>query len=159
MCACQKGGLWSKGFLAETVETENKNRNLFQHHDLFCQFCKDSLGKIDARKRVTGQSMRSSAWKHWLLGNKWILQWKLRLRGYKLIGCCKLLLYANEPCDEHVVYFWWWLKWRAMFITRFWSLQWCNFSWLDFCVFIHEYSIIVRNDIKRKYTSRKSCFV
>ena len=55
------GGLSSKGFLAETVETGNKNRNLFQHHALFCQFCKDSLGKIDARKRVTGQSIRSSA--------------------------------------------------------------------------------------------------
>ena len=34
VCACQKGGggwLWSKGFLAETVETGNKNCNLFQH--------------------------------------------------------------------------------------------------------------------------------
>ena len=52
----KRGGLWSKGFLAETVETGNKNRNLFQHHALFC---KESLGRIGAKERGTGQSMRS----------------------------------------------------------------------------------------------------
>ena len=23
----------------------------------------------------------------------------------EIVGCCKLLLYANGPCDEHAVYF------------------------------------------------------
>ena len=31
--------------------------------------------------------------------------------------------------------------------------QWCNFSWLDF---IHTYSIILKNDIKRKYSEEYS---
>ena len=35
----------------------------------------------------------------------------------ELVGCCKLLLYANEACDEHEVHFRRWLKRRALFIT------------------------------------------
>ena len=65
MCACQKGGggggLWSEGFLVETVETVetgNKSRNVSQSHALFC---KESLGKIDAKECGKGQSMNSIA--------------------------------------------------------------------------------------------------
>ena len=32
----------------------------------------------------------------------------------EMVGCCKLLLYAYESCDEHAVYIPRWLKWRAM---------------------------------------------
>ena len=53
-----KGGVVIQGVLAETVESGNKNRNLFQHHALFC---KQSLGKIDAKERGKGQSMNSFA--------------------------------------------------------------------------------------------------
>ena len=35
----------------------------------------------------------------------------------ELVGCCKLLLYANEACDEHEVHFRRWLKRSALFIT------------------------------------------
>ena len=58
----------------------------------------------------TGRSTNSIAWKRWLLWNKRKLQWKLRWWGYKLVGCWKLSLLANESCDEHTVYFRWWLK-------------------------------------------------
>ena len=55
------GGVWSEGFLVETgetVETGNKSRNVSQSHDLFC---KESLGKIDAKECGKGQSMNSIA--------------------------------------------------------------------------------------------------
>ena len=52
------GGLWSEGFLVETVETGNKSRNVSQSHALFC---KESLGKIDAKECGKGQSMNSIA--------------------------------------------------------------------------------------------------
>ena len=42
----------------ETVETGNKSRNVSQSHALFC---KESLGKIDAKERGKGQSMNSIA--------------------------------------------------------------------------------------------------
>ena len=77
-------------------------------------------GKIDEEMSSfprTGRSTNSIALNRWLLLNKWMLQWKLRWWGYKLVGCCKLSWYENESCDEHAVYFWRWLKWRAMFIT------------------------------------------
>ena len=45
-------------------------------------------------------------------------------------------LYAYESCDEHLIYFWWWLKLYAMFIF-FGLWQWCHFSRTDFHVFIH----------------------
>ena len=97
--------------------TEDRNCYLSQHHALFS---KESLGKIDAEMLSfpgTGRSTNSIAWKRWLLWNKWMLHWKLRWRSHKLVGRCKLSLYENESCDEHAVYFWRWLKWRAMFIT------------------------------------------
>ena len=135
MCACQKGQLWSKGFLVETVETGNKSRNVSQSHALFC---KDSLGKIDAKERGKNQSMNSIAWKHLLLGSKWILQWKLQLWGYKLIGCCKRLFYANESCDEHMVYFG--HDWNdTSCSSHFWSLAMMKFLLTWFYTHILNY--------------------
>ena len=46
--------------------------------------------------------------------NNWSM---MNVRMFFLVGCCKLSFYANESCDEHAVYFRWWLKWSAMFIT------------------------------------------
>ena len=108
---------WFQALLVEIMETEDRNCYLSQHHALFC---KESLGKIDAEMLSfpgTGRSTNSIAWKRWLLWNKWMLQWKLRWWGYKLVGRCKLSWYKNESCEELAVYFWRWLKWRAMFIT------------------------------------------
>ena len=116
MCT-PKGKSWSQALLVEIVETEDGNCYMSQSHALFCG---ESLGKIDAEMSNfpgTGRSTNSIAWKRWLLWNKWMLQWKLRWWGYKLVGRCKLSLYENESCDEHAVYFWRWLKWGAMFIT------------------------------------------
>ena len=37
-----------------------------------------------------------------------------------------------------------------------WKRLWCNFSWIDFRVFIHAYSIIVEYDIESKYPEEYS---
>ena len=91
----------------------------------------------------TGRSTNSIAWKRWLLWNKWMLHWKLRWRSHKLVGRCKLSLYENESCDEHAVYFWRWLKWRAMFITFLLS---SNDLYLYKRIFWRKYSLnILKN--------------
>ena len=123
-------------------ETEDRNCYLSQHHALFS---KESLGKIDAEMLSfprTGRSTNSIAWKRWLLWNKWMLQWKLRWWGYKLVGRCKLSWYENESCDEHAVYFWRWLKWRAMFITFLLS---SNDLYLYKRIFWRKYSLNILN--------------
>ena len=143
MCA-PKEESWSQALLVEIVETECGNcYQLSQRHALFCE---ESLGKIDAGMSNfpgTGrQSTNSIAWKRWLLWNKWMLQWKLRWWGYKLVGRCKLSLYENESCDEHAVYFWRWLKWRAMFITFLLS---SNDLYLYKRIFWRKYSLNILN--------------
>ena len=142
MCA-PKGESWSHALLVEIMETEDGNCYLSQRHALFCE---ESLGKIDAEMSNfpgTGRSTNSIAWKRWLLWNKWMLQWKLRWWGYKLVGRCKLSLYENESCDEHAVYFWRWLKWRAMFITFLLS---SNDLYLYTRIFWRKYSLnILKN--------------
>ena len=142
MCA-PKGESWSQALLVEIVETEDGNCYLSQRHALFCE---ESLGKIDAEMSSflgTGRSTNSIAWKRWLLWNKWMLQWKLRWWGYKLVGRCKLSLYENESCDEHAVYFWRWLKSRAMFITFLLS---SNDLYLHTRIFWRKYSLnILKN--------------
>ena len=134
---------WSQALLAEIMETEDGNCYLSQRHTLFCE---ESLGKIDAEMSSspgTGRSTNSIAWNRWLLLNKWMLQWKLRWWGYKLVGRSKLSWYENESCDEHVVYFWRWLKWRAMFIT--FSLS-SNDLYLYTRIFWRKYSLnILKN--------------
>ena len=133
---------WSQALLAEIVETEDGNCYLSQRHTLFC---KQNLGKIDAEMLSfpgTGRSTNSIAWKRWLLWNRWMLHWKLRWWGYKLVGRCKLSLYENESCDEHAVYFWRWLKWRAMFITFLLS---SNDLYLYTHIFWRKYSLNILN--------------
>ena len=36
-CVCAKRVSWSQAFLAETVETGNKDRDVSQRHALFCE--------------------------------------------------------------------------------------------------------------------------
>ena len=96
----------------------------------------------DVELSGTGRSTNSVAWKRWLLWNKWMLQWKLRWWGYKLVGRCKLSWYENESCDEHAVYFWRWLKWRAMFITFLLS---SNDLYLYKRIFWRKYSLNILN--------------
>ena len=138
-----KGESWSQVLLVEIVETEDGNcYQLSQRHALFCE---ESLGKIDAGMSNfpgTGRSTNSIAWKRWLLWNKWMLHWKLRWRSHKLVGRCKLSLYENESCDEHAVYFWRWLKWRAMFITLLLS---SNDLYLYKRIFWRKYSLNILN--------------
>ena len=150
MCA-PKGESWSQALLVEIVETEDGNCYLSQRHALFCE---ESLGKIDAEMSSfpgTGLFTNSIAWKRWLLWNKWILHWKIRWWGYKLVGRCKRSLYENESCDEHAVYFWRWLKWRAMFITFLLS---SNDLYLYTRIFWRKYSLNIlkntRPSIKRE---------
>ena len=82
-----------------------------------------------------------------MLWNKWILQWKFRWWGYKLVGCCKLSFYANESCGLFLAM----IEMTRLVHRVFGLWQWCNFSGIVFRVFIHAYSIIVEYDIKRKY--------
>ena len=32
-------------------------------------------------------------------------EWLKKIRLIVMVRCCKLSLYANESCDEHVIYF------------------------------------------------------
>ena len=133
----------SQALLAEIMETEDGNCYLSQRHALFCE---ESLGKIDAEMSSfprTGRSTNSIAWNRWLLLNKWMLQWKLWCWGFKLVGRCKLSWYENESWYEHAVYFWRWLKWRAMLIT--FSLS-SNDLYLYTRIFWRKYSLnILKN--------------
>ena len=46
-CVCApEGKSWSQAFLAETVETGDKNRDVSQRH---ASFCEESLGRSDAK--------------------------------------------------------------------------------------------------------------
>ena len=108
-------------------------------------FCEESLGKIDAEMSSfpgTGRFTNSIAWKRWLLWNKWMLHWKLRRRGYKLVGRGKLSWYENESYDNHAAYFWRWLKWGAMFITFLLS---SNDLYLYTRIFWRKYSLNILN--------------
>ena len=80
----------------------------------------ESLGKIKFKaipKRVGSRilSLESvdyfgTSEHYWMVENKK----RILISKTEMVGCCKLLLYANEYCDEHAVYFPRWLKWRAM---------------------------------------------
>ena len=36
---------------------------------------------------------------------EWSKKIRILIRKIAMVRCCKLSLYANEPCDEHVIYF------------------------------------------------------
>ena len=113
---------------------------------LIMPFCFSNCDKrgvfwVEIRNLFPGKT-NSIAWKRWLLWNKWMLHGKLRWRSYKLVGRCKLSLYENESCDEHAVYFWRWLKWRAMFITFLLS---SNDLYLYKRIFWRKYSLNILN--------------
>ena len=44
---------------------------------------------------------------------EWSEKIRILISKIAMVGCCKRLLYANESCDEHVIYFRQ-MKWRAM---------------------------------------------
>ena len=96
--------------------------------------------------------------KRWVMVSDMISKWRL----WKLVGCCKLSLYANESCGGHAIFIFG-NDWNdALSSSHFW--QWCNLSQIkdfDFRLFIYTYSInsetIVEYDIKSKY-SRTSLF-
>ena len=79
-------------------------------------------------------------------------RWKFRWWGYKLVGCCKLSLYPNESCGLFLAM----IEMSRHVHHVFGLWQWCNFSGIDFRVFIHAYSIIVEYHIKRKYPEEYS---
>ena len=43
---------------------------------------------------------------------EWLKKIRILISKIAMVGCCKLL-YANESCDEHAIYFQR-LKWHAM---------------------------------------------
>ena len=120
-CCCwgHKRGSLCQAFLAETMETATKNCCMMEGMH-WCLAKKKNLGKIEFRaflKCVSPQlilSLESNDYfgtseHHWVVKKRRIL-----ISKTAMVGCCELLLYANGSCDEHVVYFWRWLKWRAM---------------------------------------------
>ena len=145
VCACQQRS-WSQAFQAY-VETGYKNRDMSRRHALFCE---ESLGAIDAKvlelfrngsehefyrlkALITLEQVKASIvglWTGWVLLTlifcKWVFWW-----------ACGLFSAMIEMTHHlhHVFGLW----------------QWCNFSRIDFRVFMHAYSIIVKYDIKSKY--------
>ena len=105
MCA-PKGESWSQGFLAETVETGDKNRDVSQRH---ASFGEESLEDIDAKyvellRNGSGHEFyRMKALITLEQVNISVKTSMVRLQ--KLDGCCKLSFYANESSDEHAVCF------------------------------------------------------
>ena len=61
-------------------------------------FCEQSLGKIKFRvlPKCVGPRILSLESVDYFGASE----------HYGVVGCCKLSLYANESCDEHVIYFW-----------------------------------------------------
>ena len=81
-------------------------------------FSEESLGKIKFKaipKRVGSRILSldyfGTSERYWMVEKK---KRRILISKTEMVGCCKLLLYANESCDEHAVYFPRWLKWRAM---------------------------------------------
>ena len=72
------------------------------------------MQKVSSFSR-TGQSTNSIALKRWLLLEQ-VDTSVVEKRKVFMIGCWKLMLYANESCDEHAVYVGPWVKWCAIFI-------------------------------------------
>ena len=142
-------------------------------------FVKKSLGKFKRRRdfpELVGPRILSLKGVDYFETNEYFSGRKrqeslcanLRWWGW-LVGCSKLSLYVNDSCDEHAVYFRWWLKWSATFITSS-SLAMINFSQieaLDFCVFIEKRTQSIQKKSKypeqystvNKLLSTTSCFV
>ena len=95
-----KGDSWSQAFPGESVVTWNKNHDVPQRHDSHCE---ESLGKIDAKdfELFRNESVNESVDYFGTIAHELFSESVYRWRDYKLVGCCKLSLYANDSCDEH----------------------------------------------------------
>ena len=115
VCARQKGIM---EIIAETAETWDKASDLTDN--IFrtpCMFCEEILVKINAERcraipeRVgprilslgsfdyyrTSECLRGRTKRRIFMSNSSIVR--------LVVGCSKVLLYANESCDKHAVYF------------------------------------------------------
>ena len=82
-------------------------------------FCEEGLGKIKFvvfPKHVGPRILSLESADYFGTSEYYWVVEKIRILISKnaMVGCCKLLLYANGTSDEHAVYFRRWLKWRAM---------------------------------------------
>ena len=115
-CVLAKKGIME--IIAETAETWDKasdlNDNIFRTP---CMFCEEILVKINADRcraipeRVgrrilslesfdyyrTSECLRGRTKRRIFMSNSSIVR--------LVVGCSKVLLYANESCDKHAVYF------------------------------------------------------
>ena len=107
-CVCQKVS-WSQAFLAETVETRDRDRNVSQRRALFCRerYVKD-IKLFRERDGPRILSLKSVDY----FGTSEYFSENFDIEAINWSGVGNL-----ESCDEHAVYFRRWLKWRAMFIT------------------------------------------
>ena len=90
--------------------------NGVQHHVLFCE---ESLGKIDAELSSfsgTGRSTNSIGSLESIdnFGTSAYFSENFDGEAINWSYVENFHLYENESCDEHAVYFRWWLKWRAI---------------------------------------------
>ena len=118
LCVHAKRGSRSQAFLAETMETGDKNWGMTGTMHILGRI----LEKINVKDVELFWNGSVHKFYYRLLCNKRTLQWlkrKKTLRWWgQLVGCCKLSLYTNEYCLQHAVNFnLRWLKWRTMFIT------------------------------------------
>ena len=115
VCARQKGIM---EITAETVETWDKASDLTDN--IFrtpCMFCEEILVNINAERcraipeRVGPRILSPESFDYYRTSE--CLRGRTKRRIFKsnssmvrlVVGCCKLLLYANESCDKHAVYF------------------------------------------------------
>ena len=111
-------------------------------------FCEESWGKIKFRafpERVCPRILSLGSVDYFGTSEHFSGQKKkkknLNWQNFDL-ECCKLAFHANDPSEEHAVYFRRWLKWRALFSSRFLSLAIISLESrpLNFRLIIRAYS-------------------
>ena len=97
-----------QAFLAETVETGNKNRCVIEATHV----CKESLGNIKFRafpKRVCPRILSLESVDYFGTSEHYCVVQKKKIRilisNTAMVGCCKTFMYANGSCDERAVHF------------------------------------------------------
>ena len=109
-----------QAFLAETVETGTKNCWVIEATHVLRRKLRKDFKFRAFPKRVGPRILSLESVDYFGTSEHyWAVEKKRRILISKtsMVGCWKLSFYANESCDEHGIYFWRWLKWRALKIT------------------------------------------
>ena len=146
-------GSWSQAFLAKTMETRDRNCNRSEHHALFCEERKDWYERCQAFLEWVGSQILSFESIDYFGTSEYFsdnfdgeaINWSGVVNFYcmqmSLMVSIQFISAVIEMMHHHVFGLW----------------QSCDFSWIDFRVFIHAFSIIiVKFDVKSKYPEEYS---